>query len=115
MKLDHCPVCNSENINHVLTAEDYLVSREKFQLDGCQDCGLRFTNPRPDDDKLAGYYDSEEYISHSDEDSSLVGKLYKIARGFALKRKQKLIEKLTHNERLLDVGCGAGYFIDDCQ
>lgn len=115
MKLDHCPVCNSKNIIHLLTAEDYLVSRNKFQVDSCQDCELRFTNPRPDDDKLASYYDSEEYISHSDDDNTLVGKLYKIARSFALKRKRKLIEKLSANKQLLDMGCGTGYFIDYCQ
>jgi len=115
MKLDQCPVCNSEKTNHILTAKDYLVTGENFQIDSCQECGLRFTNPRPDEDQLAGYYDSEEYISHSDEDSSLVGRLYKIARSFTLKRKRKLIEKLSPNKRLLDVGCGTGYFIDYCK
>ena len=115
MKLDHCPVCHNHNINHVLTAEDFLVTREKFQIYSCQNCGLRFTNPRPNDDQLAGYYDSDEYISHSNEGSSLINGLYKIARTFTLRRKRKLIESLSQSKRLLDVGCGTGHFIDYCQ
>ena len=115
MKLDQCPVCTSHNINHIITAEDFLITREKFQIYSCDKCGLRFTNPRPNDDQLAGYYDSSEYISHSNESASLVDGLYKIARTFTLRRKRKLIEKLSLNKRLLDVGCGTGHFIDYCQ
>lgn len=115
MKLDRCPVCHSDNINHIITAKDFLVSSEEFQISSCQECGLRFTNPRPDDSQLAGYYDSNEYISHSDEGSTLVSSLYKIARTFTLQRKRKLIEKLSQNKRLLDVGCGTGHFLDYCQ
>ena len=115
MKLDQCPVCTSHNINHIITAEDFLITREQFQIYSCDKCGLRFTNPRPNDDQLAGYYDSSEYISHSNESASLVDGLYKIARTFTLRRKRKLIEKLSLNKRLLDVGCGTGHFIDYCQ
>ena len=115
MKLDWCPVCHSHNINHIITAKDFLVSGEEFQISSCQECGLRFTNPRPDDSKLARYYDSNEYISHSDEGSTLVSSLYKIARTFTLRRKGKLIEKLSKSKRLLDVGCGTGHFLNYCQ
>ncbi len=115
MNLDRCPVCNSHNINHIITARDYLVTKERFQIDSCGECGFRFTNPRPDDDKLAGYYDSKGYISHSDEGTSLINSLYKISRGFALRRKQKLIGRLSKTKKLLDVGCGTGHFIDYCQ
>ena len=115
MKLNLCPVCKSDSIGHQLTAEDFLVTQEKFQIYSCQNCGVRFTNPRPNKDQLAGYYDSDEYISHTNESSSLVSSLYKIARTFTLRRKRKLIEKLSPNKRLLDVGCGTGHFIDYCQ
>lgn len=115
MILDRCPVCHSDKINHIITAKDFLVSSEEFPISGCQECGLRFTNPRPDDSQLARYYDSNEYISHSDEGSTLVGILYKIARTFTLRRKRKLIEKLSKNKRLLDVGCGTGHFLNYCQ
>lgn len=115
MKLDRCPVCKSNKIKYQITAEDFLVTREKFQIYGCLVCGLRFTNPRPNDDQLASYYDSHEYISHGNETSSLVTGLYKIARTFTLRKKRQLIEKISSNKRLLDVGCGTGHFIEYCQ
>ena len=115
MKLDQCPVCTSHNINYLITAEDFLITGEKFQIYSCDTCGLRFTNPRPNDDELAGYYDSSAYISHSNESTTLVDRLYKIARTFTLRRKRKLIEQLSPNKRLLDIGCGTGHFIDYCK
>jgi 2-polyprenyl-3-methyl-5-hydroxy-6-metoxy-1,4-benzoquinol methylase len=115
MKLARCPVCDSDDISNELTAVDHLVTLEEFSIESCRQCGLRFTNPRPDEDKLAGYYDSEEYISHSNEGFSLVNGLYKIARTFTLRKKLKLIDRLSDNKHLLDVGCGTGHFIDYCQ
>jgi len=115
MKLTHCPVCNSDHINQILTAKDHLVSNEEFNIYQCDNCGLRFTNPRPDDNKLESYYNSEDYISHADEGNTLVNKLYKIARTFTLRSKRKLISKHSQQKTLLDVGCGTAHFLTYCQ
>ncbi|RLD20959.1 MAG: methyltransferase [Bacteroidetes bacterium] len=115
MKLDQCPVCGSDKFDHILTAKDHLVSGDQFNIDHCSDCGFRFTNPRPNDDELGKYYDSDEYVSHADEGNNLVNKLYKIARGFTLKSKIKLINRLSKNKQLLDVGCGTAHFLEYCQ
>ena len=118
MRLDQCPVCHSTDFQPLLAAKDYLVSAEVFSIAACNNCGLRFTNPRPDDHQLDRYYDSAAYISHSDQQETLTDKLYKIARGFTLKSKRRLITKINqHNQqaRLLDVGCGTGYFLAACQ
>jgi 2-polyprenyl-3-methyl-5-hydroxy-6-metoxy-1,4-benzoquinol methylase len=115
MKLTHCPVCENDHINQILTAKDYLVSNEEFNIYQCDNCGLRFTNPRPDDNKLGSYYNSENYISHADEGNTLVNKLYKIARIFTLWSKRKLISKNSQQKSLLDVGCGTAHFLTYCQ
>ena len=115
MNIDHCPICGSDKTEYLLTAKDHLVSGDEFNIDHCSNCGFRFTNPRPDDKELAKYYDSEEYISHADEGNNLVNKLYKIARSFTLKSKLKLINKLSNNKQLLDVGCGTAHFLAYCQ
>jgi 2-polyprenyl-3-methyl-5-hydroxy-6-metoxy-1,4-benzoquinol methylase len=115
MKLNLCPICESNNIEYIFTAKDHLVSGDKFNIEHCSNCGFRFTNPRPSDDELGKYYDSNEYISHADEGNNLVNKLYKIARGFTLKSKLNLINRLTKKRQLLDVGCGTAHFLSYCQ
>ncbi len=118
MKLNHCPVCAGQNFSSVVTAKDQLVSGAEFNLDECSSCSLRFTNPRPDDDQLPAYYDSADYISHTNRPLTLTDRLYKIARGFTLKNKRRLIAKINRDRnqaRLLDVGCGTGHFLASCQ
>ena len=115
MNLTACPVCNSTNFEQVLEAKDYLVSRETFKINECHNCTLRFTNPRPDDAVLGSYYNSVEYISHTNEGNSLVNKLYKLARFFTLRGKEKRIRKNTAAKELLDIGCGTGHFLAHCK
>ncbi|MEN8249084.1 MAG: class I SAM-dependent methyltransferase [Bacteroidota bacterium] len=115
VQLDQCPVCNSKEITNILTAKDYLVSGKEFNINSCSKCGLRFTNPRPNDKELGSYYDSEEYISHANESTSLVNSLYKIARSFTLGSKRRLVNNYAINKQILDVGCGTGHFLEQCK
>ncbi len=100
-----------------MTARDHLVTGENFTIVKCENCGLLFTNPRPEDDDLPGYYESDEYISHSNQTQSFTDRLYKVARYFTLRQKCRIIEKHHHNhdKTLLDVGCGTGHFLQHCQ
>jgi 2-polyprenyl-3-methyl-5-hydroxy-6-metoxy-1,4-benzoquinol methylase len=115
IQLDQCPVCTSKEITSQLKAKDHLVSGEEFNIDYCSACGLRFTNPRPEDKDLDSYYDSEEYVSHTNESNNLVNRLYKIARSFTLRSKRKLVEKYAMNRTILDYGCGTGHFLYQCK
>ena len=115
MQLDQCPVCKSNNITFLFIAKDHLVSHKEFKIYGCNQCTLRFTNPRPETKELSRYYESDEYISHTDQSSSLINSLYKIARKFTIKRKRRLLQGMTNNYTLLDFGCGTGHFIEHCK
>lgn len=112
MNLIECPGCGSKNFEHVLEVKDHLVSGEGFTISECQKCSLRFTNPRPEAGDLSKYYQSENYISHTNEANNLVNKLYKIARYFTLRSKRRLIEKNVIDRTLLDIGCGTGHFLE---
>lgn len=107
-----CPICKSRDLQKFTQCKDYTVSHETFQISLCQKCTLGITTPRPDTNRLGGYYQSEEYISHSGKSSGGIGFLYKIARSFSLNWKKKLVQKHNLTGTILDFGCGSGEFLN---
>lgn len=115
-KLEKCPVCDSHQLSTYGHIKDHKVSRETFKLDQCEACGLVFTNPRPDEVNIGKYYQSENYVSHTDTKKGLINFLYHQVRKITLRKKLRWINKFTVNKRsLLDVGCGTGYFLKTCK
>src|SRR5687768_13847156 len=103
-----CPVCKNQTFEPFLNCKDYTVSRETFQLATCKNCTFVLTTPRPDDDKIGAYYQSEEYISHTNRAASIIDSIYLRARKYTLDWKLKLVNgayDLT-NKKILDYGCG---------
>ncbi|WP_299250527.1 class I SAM-dependent methyltransferase [uncultured Lacinutrix sp.] len=95
-----------------LSVKDYSVSGEEFQLIPNAKYGYLETAPQPSLDNLAGYYESEDYISHTDSKRNLFEKAYHTIRNISLKRKLKLINSFNSEEKkLLDIGCGTGAFL----
>lgn len=111
-KLEYCPVCKSKQFDNYMICDDLTVSGESFALVKCKSCALVFTNPRPKEEYLANYYQSDQYISHTDKGNSLINFIYKLVRSYTLKQKVRLILKLNKKTgTLLDFGCGTGDFI----
>ncbi len=109
-----CPVCNSSNFKPYLTCTDFFVSGEQFQLKKCKTCGFKITENIDDEDHIGRFYQSEEYISHSNTAKGLVNSVYHSVRKFMLGRKRNLVEKTTRLKtgHLLDVGTGTGFFLN---
>ena len=108
----HCPVCNSVNIDPLLTVKDHSVSKEDFVIWQCRDCTLRFTQDVPDEDSIGPYYASPDYISHSNASKGLLNTLYQNVRKLTLRQKAELIiSKTKENGRVLDIGAGIGAFL----
>lgn len=115
-KIEHCPICGCTDFSNEIICNDYTVSNEQFVIVRCNACQFLITNPRPSANSLVSYYDSELYISHNSKGNTLVNRIYKLARFFTLRKKQKLIKRLvTKNYTLLDYGCGTGHFISFCK
>jgi 2-polyprenyl-3-methyl-5-hydroxy-6-metoxy-1,4-benzoquinol methylase len=114
---DSCPVCHSKAISQVLEARDYTVSDELFAVWECGQCSLRFTQDIPVEAEVGAYYQSEEYVSHSNTSKGFVNSMYQRVRKRTLKTKRKLIEKAanTAQGRILDIGCGTGEFLYSMQ
>jgi 2-polyprenyl-3-methyl-5-hydroxy-6-metoxy-1,4-benzoquinol methylase len=112
-----CPVCGSAKIGHALFADDYTVSAKKFDIWECADCSLRFTQDVPDAKSIGAYYQSKNYISHTDNNKGFINRLYHIVRKITLGEKQRLIQSATglKNGKLLDIGAGTGFFIKHMQ
>jgi len=94
-----------------MTCKDHTVSHEDFKIVECANCQFRFTNPIPSLDELGGYYESEDYISHSNTKKDLISKIYQIARKKALQNKLNIVKSRVEGKRLLDIGCGTGEFM----
>ncbi len=107
-----CPLCSSEMIAVHFRCTDHFISKEAFDIVRCTDCGFLFTQDYPDENEISGYYDSEDYISHSDTSDGLLNKVYHFVRHFMLIRKKAIIKKATglKTGSLLDIGSGAGHF-----
>ena len=109
----NCPICKSDQIRHILSAKDYTVSKEQFEVWHCEDCEVRFTQNIPIEFEIGKYYQSEEYISHSNTSKGLINTLYQWVRDYTLGQKRKLIKKISglNAGSLLDIGCGTGEFL----
>lgn len=74
---------------------------------------MKFTFNAKDEEQSGRYYQSEEYISHSNTGKGLVNTIYLLVRNYMLKRKRNLIERGFNKKKghILDVGAGTGYFL----
>jgi len=98
--------------NVYLTVKDYSVSAEEFELLLDEELQLLKTHPQPAPEKLGSYYESDDYISHTDGKRSLFEKLYHTVKQKALRDKIKLIEQFQPKKgKILDIGAGTGDFL----
>jgi 2-polyprenyl-3-methyl-5-hydroxy-6-metoxy-1,4-benzoquinol methylase len=110
-----CPVCDSTALKTVLRAKDHTVSGEEFVIEECNHCSFRFTQDVPDENSIAPYYQSSDYISHSNTAKGLINRLYHFVRKKTLVQKRALVQKVTGMQtgRILDAGCGIGSFVHE--
>ncbi|WP_298117680.1 class I SAM-dependent methyltransferase [Flavobacterium sp.] len=102
-------------MKHFLKVIDYSVSKETFDLLHNEELDMLITNPQPSLEKLPSYYESVDYISHTDGNKSLFEKMYQFVKGIALKNKLKLINSQSAKGRILDIGAGVGDFLSVCK
>jgi len=110
--INTCPVCNHNGFKLFKKVPDWLVSKEVFDIHECESCGFKFTDNAPNEGDIGPYYNSEEYVEHSDTNKGLVYGIYHKAREIMLGYKLRKIQKLGVGKKLLDIGSGSGYFLN---
>src|SRR5690554_7051664 len=92
--------------------KDHSVSKKEFELKFDSEKEL-YQTLFDDWSQLGSYYNSENYISHTDGKRNWFEKIYQIVKEYTIKRKWKLISKFHSKDNLnvLDIGCGTGDFL----
>ncbi|WP_018476362.1 class I SAM-dependent methyltransferase [Pontibacter roseus] len=115
-RLEQCPICGKEEFKNFLVVTDNAVSKESFVIVECENCTFKFTNPRPDQGSIGQYYESEDYISHSNTKTGIINRAYHVVRSITTKQKVELINRHSPAKgAVLDYGCGTGVFLSACK
>jgi len=112
IKLEKCPLCGGRDIRDY---KDKIAStipeggKHLYSLSYCPSCHHLFTNPRPSSEYLVRFYNkiSKNGTVLTTERDNLLLKLVKLS--YFLSRN---FIKFKKGERLLDVGCGNGLYLD---
>lgn len=89
---------------------DYSVSGEEFTIRWNDKFKCFETFPKVEN--LEKYYQSDNYISHTDGGENFTDKLYRFVKKYTLKKKVDMIEKFVGKVgRVADIGAGTGDFL----
>ena len=93
--------------------KDFLVTGEEFSLVIDSEVPeMLKTMPKPFTNELSKYYDSKEYISHTDSKKTFLDTIYQKVKRYNLKYKKDIITKSFQPKTVLDYGCGTGSFVE---
>jgi 2-polyprenyl-3-methyl-5-hydroxy-6-metoxy-1,4-benzoquinol methylase len=110
----HCCICDTSNFHRLFVAPVQNYQRGVFDLDDfpivkCNQCGLIYVNPRISVEANNKYY---EFLLTEDHD--FLDKHF--FETYSVHKKQidryiRIIKKTKFDGRILDIGCGNGFFL----
>lgn len=104
-----CPLCESGS------AAASRYAQPPYRVVRCSACGLWYLNPRVRADVASAYYESDDYFAGGEAgygDYSVQEQSLRAGFRALLVRLERLG---ATGGRLLEVGCGYGYFLDECR
>ncbi|MCC6477196.1 class I SAM-dependent methyltransferase [bacterium] len=111
-----CPICGGDDHRPERIVNDrfHVLGSQSYPLVRCAGCKLIFLNPRPDENSIGAFYETDGYdpFGSTGEHESLTTKLYKKARPLSIRRKAaRVVESIKPGDRVLDCGCATGEFL----
>lgn len=109
-----CPLCGGKHQTEYAYCTDNVISGEFYSLLECKDCGLVYTANAPQDKQADKYERLEQKLKLGESPKGMTNMIHYMAREIMLRRKYKLIRKLTYKKRgtLLNYGAKTGFFSD---
>lgn len=117
MESSSCPACLSTEVVFAFPSRAKDFSEEGFRYFSCRECGGAFLNPLPTEREIARFYSRADlYVSPNEPKVSAAAK-YLSSERFRRDREQYILPLLKHKAsgKLLDFGCGEGWFTHHAQ
>lgn len=111
--LNVCPICQGKDCVLFFHSKDYRyrTSRKIFTIVRCKGCDFLYLNPAlPEEEQLCYYPDKFHY-----QPGSLLNLAIKPLFDKCIELHINEIKKRSKGRRILDVGCGGGYFLSRMQ
>lgn len=102
-----CILCNSSRRTLLFQQDEWIVYK-------CADCGLGFLDPRPIKNELQNFYQNAYFSSHYDEGLKIDSSVMK-RRISQEDHRIKFFRNFKKHGKVLDIGCGMGYFLYACR
>ena len=111
--LSNCPICHSPDLGLRYSGRTTRdpCDRARWRVSECRCCGLGFLNPRPSWEELEPYY-SARYAAYSRSHGAKADDHVVIAEARRTGTFRHI--PIPDGKRVLDVGCGGGYFLRIC-
>jgi 2-polyprenyl-3-methyl-5-hydroxy-6-metoxy-1,4-benzoquinol methylase len=103
MRSVSCNLCGSNDYFPVVDISGFTIVK-------CRQCNLLFVNPRPEVEKASDYY-TDIYYSYLNKSSDIGRTFYGEGSKKLFQEILCICKKFIPEGRLLDVGCGYGFFL----
>ena len=105
--LDLCHLCGQ-------SGKEKIFSENEWHVYKCTSCGLGLLDPLPSDEEIAKLY-NEEYCKEQFVEGGEIGSEDFKKRLRNEKHRVQLFNRIIKKGKVLDIGCGYGYFLAACR
>lgn len=104
-----CNLCGLNNSNTIFKGKDMVHGKlGLFTIVKCNECGLIYVNPRPNQTIISDYYPNEYWDIDENNNGNIEKKLKKTIHKIINKMYYKMAIPPKSGGKILDIGCGDG-------